>query len=72
MSRTRSVVVFFAIALVPLCALAQSSFGLPNEKHPQDGWIFAAQPTAEQLEALARDGYRILDLRTESENRGFD
>jgi protein tyrosine phosphatase (PTP) superfamily phosphohydrolase (DUF442 family) len=53
-------------------APATSSYGLPNESHPVDGWIFSGQPSAEALAELVRDGYRVLDLRTVEENRGLD
>lgn len=37
-----------------------------------DGLVFAGQPTAEELGTLKALGYRVLDLRGENEDRGFD
>ena len=47
--------------------------GLPNASQPLPGIITAGQPSAEQLEALARDGVAVIvDLRGTTEPRGFD
>lgn len=47
--------------------------GLPNAGIPVPGVITAGQPTATQLEQLARGGVEIVaDLRAASEDRGFD
>ena len=47
--------------------------GLPNGSQPLPGIITAGQPSAEQLEALARDGVAtVVDLRGTTEPRGFD
>lgn len=47
--------------------------GLANAFVPLAGIITAGQPTAEQLEALARDGVAVvIDLRGATEPRGFD
>lgn len=47
--------------------------GLPNAGIPVPGVITAGQPTATQLEQLARNGVEIVaDLRAASEDRGFD
>ena len=47
--------------------------GLPNAGVPVPGVITAGQPTAAQLEQLARDGVEVVaDLRAASEDRGFD
>lgn len=47
--------------------------GLINEVVPEEGVLFGGQPTEAQISALAEAGYRtIIDLRGESEPRGFD
>lgn len=47
--------------------------GLPNAGVPVPGVITAGQPSAVQLEQLARSGVEIVaDLRAASEDRGFD
>ena len=47
--------------------------GLPNAGAPVPGVITAGQPTAAQLEQLARSGVEsVADLRAASEDRGFD
>lgn len=46
---------------------------IPNASSPVAGIITAGQPTAAQLEALARSGIAIvIDLRATNEARGFD
>lgn len=47
--------------------------GLPNAGVPVPGVITAGQPSAAQLEQLARSGVEIVaDLRAASEDHGFD
>lgn len=52
--------------------------GLPNELIPaagrrvDDRLAFAAQPSEQELRALAEAGVRVLDLRRPEEDRGFD
>lgn len=47
--------------------------GLDNAFVPLPGVITAGQPTAGQIEALARDGVEVvIDLRGPAEPRGFD
>lgn len=46
---------------------------LPNAHTPLDGVVTAGQPSAHQLQALARAGlHTVVDLRTSAESRGFD
>ena len=46
---------------------------LPNGAAPLDGVFTAAQPSAAQLQALARAGVgTVVDLRAANESRGFD
>lgn len=48
-------------------------FGLANGTEIAPGVVGAGQPTAPQLEELAKAGTKsIIDLRTASEDRGFD
>lgn len=47
--------------------------GLPNAGAPVPGVVTAGQPSAAQLEALARAGLQVVaDLRGPGEDRGFD
>lgn len=47
--------------------------GLVNAACPMPGVVTAGQPTREELESLARAGYKtVLDLRAPDEPRGFD
>lgn len=53
-------------------ALAQAS-PLPNRKDPLEGITAAGQPNAEQLSAVAAEGFKtVIDLRTATEDRGMD
>ena len=67
----------FAITLIlaSLAAgkvLAQST-DLPNRKDPLEGITTAAQPSAEQLAAAAKSGFKsVIDLRGVNEDRGMD
>ena len=70
-----------ALALiVALPALAQApetaegpGFGIPNASQPEDGLLLGGQPTAKQLKAAAKAGYRtVIDLRLPEEDHGFD
>lgn len=45
---------------------------LPDAARPEEGLLFGAQPSAEQLRALAAAGYLVIDLRRTEEDRGFD
>lgn len=47
--------------------------GMPNAGAPVPGVLTAGQPTAAQLEELARAGVQVVvDLRGPGEDRGFD
>lgn len=49
------------------------SFGIPNATRPEDGLLLGGQPTAKQLKAAAKAGYRtVIDLRPLAEDHGFD
>jgi uncharacterized protein (TIGR01244 family) len=65
------------LALLALPALAQApeppGFGIPNAIQPEEGLLVAGQPTAKQLKAAAKAGYRtVIDLRPLIEDHGFD
>lgn len=54
-------------------APAGPGFGIMNAVQPEDGILIAGQPTAKQLKALARAGYKtVIDLRLAEEDHGFD
>jgi uncharacterized protein (TIGR01244 family) len=61
-------------ALLPCLAAAdQETYGIPNATFPEPGIMAAGQPTGEQVQLLAEDGYKtIIDLRAPDEPRGFD
>lgn len=65
-------VVFTASAQAPVTKPAPT-YGLANESHPEPGLVAAGQVTPENLNQLAAAGFRtVIDLRTETEDRGFD
>jgi uncharacterized protein (TIGR01244 family) len=73
------IVALAALALiVALPALAQAlpegvGFGIPNAIQPEDGLLLGGQPTAKQLKAAAKAGYKtVIDLREMEEDHGFD
>ena len=54
-------------------AKGPETYGIANASFPEPGVMAAGQPTGEQVQLLAEDGYKtILDLRTSQESRGFD
>jgi uncharacterized protein (TIGR01244 family) len=66
-----------ALVAVFLCAAAGAkgpdTYGIPNAAFPEPGVMTAGQPTGEQVQLAAEDGYKtIIDLRTPAEPRGFD
>ena len=66
-----------ALILIALPAFAQApeppGFGIPNAALPEEGLLIAGQPTAKQLKAAAKAGYRtVIDLRPLDEDHGFD
>jgi len=59
-----------------LCAAAGAKgpdlYG-PNATSPEPGVLLAGQPTGEQVQLAAEDGYKtLIDLRMPAEPRGFD
>lgn len=65
------------VALLAFASLAEASgqetFGIPNATFPEPRLMAAGQPTGEQLQLLAEEGYKtVIDLRTSEEPRGFD
>ena len=69
-----------ALILMALPAFAQApavpaeeGFGIPNVTRPEPGLLVGGQPTAKQLKAAAKAGYRtVIDLRPLAEDHGFD
>jgi uncharacterized protein (TIGR01244 family) len=75
MKRNTLTLAFLALALVPCLGLAAGpeTFGIPNASFPEPGILAAGQPTGEQIQLAAEDGYRtVIDLRTAEESRGYD
>jgi uncharacterized protein (TIGR01244 family) len=65
------------VALLAFASLAgasgQETFGIPNVTFPEPGVMAAGQPTGEQLQLLAEEGYKtVIDLRPSAEPHGFD
>lgn len=62
------------LAFAPLAgASGQETFGIPNATFPEPRVMAAGQPTGEQLQLLAEEGYKtIIDLRAPEEPRGVD
>ncbi|HVG11211.1 MAG TPA: sulfur transferase domain-containing protein [Thermoanaerobaculia bacterium] len=73
----RSSLAVLVLALLALPAFAQapepSGFGILNAIRPEEGLLIAGQPTAKQLKAAAKAGYKtVIDLRPLAEDHGFD
>ena len=48
-------------------------FGISAAVRPEEGLLIAGQPTAKQLKAAGKAGYKtVIDLRPLSEDRGFE
>ena len=61
------------MTVLALPAAAEETHGLGNASFPEKGVMAAAQPTGEQLQVLAEEGYRtVIDLRPPGEPRGYD
>jgi len=64
------------LALAPALVLAAKetqTYGIANATFPLPGVMAAGQPTGEQIQLLAEEGYRtVIDLRPPGEPRGFD
>ena len=64
--------VLAALALLAGPAAAET-YGLANSSVPEEGVLAAGQPTGEQLQVLAEEGFRtVIDLRPAEEPHGFD
>jgi uncharacterized protein (TIGR01244 family) len=77
--RSRWKIVLTAAVLLTVCILVAAqakgpeTYGISAATFPEPGVMTAGQPTGEQVQLLAEDGYKtILDLRTPAEPRGFD
>ncbi|HEV8581614.1 MAG TPA: protein tyrosine phosphatase family protein [Thermoanaerobaculia bacterium] len=58
---------------VPIPAAASETYGIVNATFPVPGVMAAGQPTGEQIQLLAEDGYKtIINLRPREEPHGFD
>lgn len=61
-----------AFASLAGAASAPETFGIPNATFPEPGLMAAGQPTGEQIQLLAEEGYKtVIDLRVADESRGF-
>jgi uncharacterized protein (TIGR01244 family) len=70
--RIRLVTMALILTLAAGQVLAQS-MDLPNRKDALEGITTAGQPSAEQLAAAAKSGFKtVIDLRGVSEDRGID
>ena len=76
--RSRWKNVLTAAALLAVCILVAAKaerpdlYG-PNATSPEPGVLLAGQPTGEQIQLAAEDGYKtLIDLRPPEEPRGFD
>lgn len=76
--RSRWKNVLTAAVLLALCILVGANterpdiYG-PNATSPEPGILLAGQPTGEQIQLAAEDGYKtLIDLRMPEELRGFD
>src|SRR5688500_12691553 len=70
---TGAALLIWALPILAEEAPAGPGFGIPNATQPEDGLLLAGQPTAKQLKALAKAGYKtVIDLRLPEEDQGFD
>jgi len=77
--RIPGLLALICIALAAPAARAEQAdrmgpkFGIANASFPAPGVMAAGQPTGEQLQLLAEDGYKtVIDLRPADEPHGFD
>ncbi len=70
--------VLTAAGLLALCIIVGANaerpdvYG-PNATSPEPGVLLTGQPTGEQIQLAAEDGYKtLIDLRVPAEPRGFD
>ncbi len=62
-----------AASAMPAMAADPETFGIANATFPEPGVMAAGQPTGEQIQLLAEEGYRtVIDLRAPGEPHGFD
>ena len=76
--RSRWKNVLAAAALLAVCIVVAARaerpdvYG-PNATSPEPGVLLVGQPTGEQIQLAAEDGYKtVIDLRPTAEPRGFD
>jgi uncharacterized protein (TIGR01244 family) len=75
MNITRFTAAWIAALAPALCLAAAKpdTYGIPNATFPESGLMAAGQPSGEQIQLAAEDGYRtLLDLRAADEPREFD
>ena len=54
-------------------AASPETYGIAHASFPEPGVMAAGQPTGEQIQLLAEDGYKtVIDLRAPEEPHGFD
>lgn len=59
--------------MVPAAFAGEDTHGILNATFPEKGILAAGQPTGEQLQVLAEEGYKtVIDLRPDEESRGYD
>jgi uncharacterized protein (TIGR01244 family) len=62
-----------ALLWAPAAGAQGSDIYGPNATSPEPGVLLAGQPTGEQVQLAAEDGYKtLIDLRAPAEPRGFD
>lgn len=62
-----------AVLLMAAMALGADTLGIANAVEAEPGLLIAGQPTAQQIKAAGKAGYRtVIDLRSRLEDRGFD
>lgn len=62
-----------AAALAAAAHALPQTFGINHATFPEPGVMAAGQPTGEQIQLLAEEGYKtVIDLRTSEEPRGYD
>jgi uncharacterized protein (TIGR01244 family) len=64
---------FMAVILLVAAASGADTLGITNAVEAEPGLLIAGQPTAQQIKAAGKAGYRtVFDLRSRIEDRGFD
>jgi protein tyrosine phosphatase (PTP) superfamily phosphohydrolase (DUF442 family) len=74
LSITAAIAVLIALSPAPAAlAAGTDTFGISGATFPEPGLMAAGQPTGEQLQLLAEEGYKtVIDLRAPEEPHGFD